>query len=170
MIAIFQNHIGKTLISISLMGVFSLIILRKCNPPPQDINLAEITFTKEGTASIFNANGKLLKVISIEIAETPAETQVGLMYREHMEPLQGMLFIFNQEEPRYFYMKNTIIPLDIIYLDKDLKVVSFHQNTTPMDESSLPSEVPAQYVLEINAGLMEKWGIKKGSYISFSRD
>lgn len=67
-------------------------------------------------------------------------------------------------------MKNTIIPLDIIYLDKDLKVVSFHQNTTPMDESSLPSEVPAQYVLEINAGLMEKWGIKKGSYISFSRD
>lgn len=131
--------------------------------------MAEITFTKEGTASIFNANGKLLKVISIEIAETPAETQVGLMYREHMEPLQGMLFIFNQEEPRYFYMKNTIIPLDIIYLDKDLKVVSFHQNTTPMDDHT-SFRSTSQYVLEINAGLMEKWGIKKGSYISFSRD
>lgn len=64
-------------------------------------------------------------------------------------------------------MKNTIIPLDIIYLDKDLKVVSFHQNTTPMDESSLPSEVPAQYVLEINAGLMEKWGIKKEATLAF---
>ena len=85
-----------------------------------------------------------------------------------MNPNEGMLFIFKDEQPRSFYMKNTLIPLDIIYLNKDKAVVSIQKNAKPLDESSLPSEQPAMYVLEVNAGLSELWKISNGDYIEFN--
>ncbi len=92
------------------------------------------------------------------------------MYRTSMEENQGMLFIFSAEFPRNFYMKNTYIPLDIIYLDQHKKIVSFQENAVPLNEEGLPSEIPAMYVLEVNAGMAEKWLLEIGDTISFIKN
>ncbi|QQX77053.1 MULTISPECIES: DUF192 domain-containing protein [Aequorivita] len=131
----------------------------------------EITFTKEGELQLFKAeNDSLIARLNIEIADDEYSTQTGLMYRHSMAEDQAMLFIFNTMQPRSFYMKNTEIPLDIIYLNADKQIVSIQKNAKPFDESSLPSEAPSQYVLEVNAGLADKWKLEKGDKISFSRN
>lgn len=131
-----------------------------------DIKEVEIEFTKEAELSILK-NGEVLKTIDIEYADTPNERSLGLMYRKGMDENQGMLFVFPEEEMRSFYMRNTEFSLDIIYLDKDRKVVSIIKRAKPFDETSLPSEAPAMYVLEINGGLADKWGIEKGDSIEY---
>ena len=87
-----------------------------------------------------------------------------------MEDNQGMLFVFPTMRQRFFYMKNTQIPLDLIFLNNDNFIVSFQENAKPLDESSLPSQVPAQYVLEINAGLAEKWLLEIGDRMEYSNN
>ncbi|GIJ94166.1 DUF192 domain-containing protein [Capnocytophaga stomatis] len=133
-----------------------------------EIKAPEIEFTREAELSIFK-NGNLLKKIDVEFADTPEETSLGLMYRKGMDENQGMLFIFPEEEMRSFYMKNTEFPLDIIYLDAQKQVVSIAKRAKPYDETSLPSEKPAMYVLEINGGLSDKWGIEAGDTITFEK-
>lgn len=131
----------------------------------------EITFTKDGELTLKKAeNDSILATLDIEISETEYETQTGLMYRKNMQENRGMLFIFPMESQKSFYMKNTEFPLDIIYANSDLKVVSIQKNTKPFDESSIPSKVPAKYVLEVNAGLSDQWELKVGDFISFKRD
>ena len=123
-----------------------------------------LQFTKDGELSIFK-NDSLIQTIDVEFAKNEMERSLGLMYRSSMDEHQGMWFIFPEEAPRSFYMRNTEISLDIIYLDKDKKVVSIAKNARPYDETSLPSEKPAMYVLEINGGLADKWGIDKGDRV-----
>ena len=81
---------------------------------------------------------------------------------------QAMLFIFSDEKIRSFYMKNTLIPLDIIYLNALKQVINIKKNATPLDEQSIPSIAPAQYVLEINAGLSDQWKLKVGDQINYT--
>ena len=105
---------------------------------------------------------------NIEIAKTQEEREKGLMYRSHLEENKGMLFIFQDEEIYPFWMKNTLIPLDIIWINKDLEIVEIKNNFQPCEEDSCPSYKPKQkafYVLEINAGLAEKYGFKEGDKI-----
>ena len=133
------------------------------------IKTEEIRFTKEGELRIFKKDS-LLTSIDIEIAESDYETETGLMHRSSMEEKQGMLFIQDEFKVQNFYMKNTQISLDLIYIDESLKIVSFQENAIPYDESSLSSKVPAKYVLEINAGLAEKWLLEVGDRISYNRN
>jgi len=130
----------------------------------------EITFTKEGEIKLIKAKtDSVIKTLDLEIAETEYETQTGLMYRHSMEENQSMLFIFKKEQPRSFYMKNTEFPLDIIYINSKKKIVSIQKNAKPLDKTSLPSNVPVLYVLEINAGLSNKWGLEVGDRIEWTR-
>ncbi|MEZ4875458.1 MAG: DUF192 domain-containing protein [Flavobacteriaceae bacterium] len=130
----------------------------------------EVTFKKEGELSLKKAqNDSVLATLDIEIAETEYETQTGLMYRKSMQKDRGMLFIFEDETRKSFYMKNTEFPLDIIYIDGSLKVVSIQKNAQPFNEASLPSEAPAKYVLEVNAGLSDQWKLEAGDLISYTR-
>ncbi|GGX21235.1 DUF192 domain-containing protein [Aquimarina muelleri] len=134
--------------------------------------IKEITFTKEGKLSLFDLKDSIPNLITkldIEIADDEYQIQTGLMYRESMSNNQGMLFIFPEETPRSFYMKNTKFPLDIIFIDAKNKVVSIQKNAKPLDESSLPSKGAAQYVLEVNAKLTDTWNLKSGDSISFSK-
>ena len=132
---------------------------------------APITFTKEGSLEIFrDQTDSLLIQLDIEIAETEYETQTGLMYRNSMEDKQGMLFIFPEIAYHSFYMKNTKFPLDIIYIDEQLKVASIIKNAQPLNESSLPSRVPVKYVLEVKAGLSDVWSIAEGDSIAYQRN
>ncbi|TSE08908.1 DUF192 domain-containing protein [Aquimarina algiphila] len=132
----------------------------------------EIPFTKEGELSLFDLKDSIpspIVKLDIEFAENEYQIQTGLMYRKSMEDKQGMLFIFPEEAPRSFYMKNTKFSLDIIFIDSNNKVVSIQKNAQPLNESSLPSEGPAQYVLEVNAKLTDTWNLKKGDSISFQK-
>ncbi len=158
--------------SIILSAVIAVSFLSSCkddNTTEDPIETEEITFTKEGEATLFKASGDTIKQIDIEIADNTYERETGLMYRESMEDEQGMLFIYENEAPRAFYMKNTYIALDIIYFASDSTAVSFQKNAQPQDETSLPSEAPAQFILEINAGLADDWNIEVGDKIDFQR-
>lgn len=142
----------------------SLIILTSCRH--QEANIlsdADIKFNKEATGYLIKKTTKdTIKVLELEIADTDYDIQTGLMYRTSMQNNQAMLFIFNEEQKLSFYMKNTQMPLDIIYLKADGTIDSFVENAKPMDETLLPSAGPAQYTLEIKAGLAEKWGLDIG--------
>lgn len=145
----------------------SFIIFSSCKEDKKIIKQTEISFKKEGELTIFKKDSTQIK-LDIEIANTEYETQTGLMYRSSMQTNQGMLFIFDDVTPRSFYMKNTEIPLDLIFIDENNKIVSFQKNAKPFDESSLPSNAPAKYVLEINASLVDTWNISVLDSISFS--
>ena len=110
---------------------------------------------------------------SVEIADTREKQALGLMFRDSMPADQGMLFIFPIESPRSFWMKNTRIPLDIIYFNKDLELVSISAGTPPCRVSSCPSYPsisPAKYVLELNAGIASELGVGVGDKLKVELD
>ena len=146
-----------------------LLFVSSCKKENKIIVKAEQTFKKEGTLDIYKDSTGVIS-LEIEIAEDEYERQTGLMHRSTLGEKQGMLFIFEDESPRYFYMKNTYIPLDIIFINNDHQIVSFSENAEPTNEATLPSNAPAKYVLEINGGLVERWGLKTGDSISYIKD
>lgn len=102
---------------------------------------------------------------NVAVAERPEDMRRGLMFVEEMDDKDGMLFIFKQEAPRSFWMKNTRIPLDIFYFDRRLALVSVQEDVPPCRADpcpSYPSEGPAKYVLELNAGWARRLGVKPG--------
>lgn len=131
---------------------------------------SDFVFTKNGELNFTKADKASFKKIDIEIVQDDAKRQQGLMYRENMEPDQGMLFLFDVEEPQAFWMENTKIPLDIIYIDKDWKIVSIAKNTVPFSKQSIPSKGPSKYVLEVNAGFSDAYKIGAGDFVSYTRN
>ncbi len=134
----------------------------------EDTNISSAyKFQKNGELTFTSKEGNFLARIDIEIAETEAKQAQGLMYRNSMKENQGMLFIFPRDDYRSFWMKNTVIPLDMIFVNSKFKIVTIKKNTIPYDESSYPSTAPAKYVIEVNAGFCDKYEIKVGDKISF---
>lgn len=130
----------------------------------------KISFTKEGELKLLRPeNDSILAQIDIEIADDAYQTETGLMYRNSMSENQGMLFIFEDELYRSFYMKNTEFSLDIIFINSKKEIVNVHENAEPLNKSSLSSTAPVQYVLEVNAGLSKVWGLKAGDKIEWVR-
>ncbi len=126
-------------------------------------------FKKEGELLfISNHDGETLSVIDIEIADTDQKTMQGLMYRSSMPQNAGMLFLMPREDIQGFWMRNTYIPLDMIFVNSNKQIVTIHANTTPMNESSYISTAPALYVVEVNAGYCNKNNIKEGDKIDFT--
>jgi len=127
-----------------------------------EIQSMEPQFTEEGVGAFVDQNGDTLASFRLELAETAAETAQGMMYRRSVPEGTGMLFIMAEERPQSFWMRNTYVPLDIIYLNADGEVVSIQANAQPMNDMPLPSEGPAKYVLEIAGGRSAQYGIKTG--------
>ncbi len=118
--------------------------------PPQDLEIASETRKSH---------------FSVEIASNEAEREQGLMCRTALKPGQGMLFEFPDNDERNFWMKNTLIGLDIIYIGSDGHIVSIQKNAKPFDQTPLPSNGQATGVLEIAAGLSDKLGLKAGDVV-----
>ncbi|TWO32536.1 DUF192 domain-containing protein [Seonamhaeicola sediminis] len=151
-----------------LIATLFVSCLFSCKEDKKVIKQTEISFKKEGELSIHKIKTDASKItLDIEIADTDFDIQTGLMYRSSMQTKQGMLFVFDDETERFFYMKNTKIPLDLIFINANKTIVSFQENAKPFNESSLPSNAPAKYVLEINAGLVETWNLSVGDSLSF---
>ena len=113
------------------------------------------------------------ETFAVEIADTSEKQALGLMFRDSMPADRGMLFIFPNESPRSFWMKNTRIPLDIMYFDKELKMVSISADTPPCKVArcpSYPSLKPAMYVLELNGGKAAELGVGVGDSLTVKLD
>jgi len=108
----------------------------------------------------------------VEIADDHPERARGLMFRDALPADAGMLFVFETEQPQSFWMMNTRIPLDILYFDSALRLVSMSARTPPCRSSSrcpgYPSAGPARYVLELNAGTAEKLGVERGDVLQLA--
>jgi uncharacterized membrane protein (UPF0127 family) len=153
--------------TVVFLVLFSVLNCKE-DKPIKSAEKVTVKFKKEGTLYIKKATtDSIIKTLAIEIADNEYETQTGLMYRNTLEQNHGMLFIFPNTEMRSFYMKNTRIPLDIIYIDENKTIVSIQKNAKPFDETSLPSKAPAKYVLEINAGLSDEWQLDIGDRIDY---
>ena len=142
------------------------ITTSKVEPINLDVPAEAPNFVKEGEVT-FLKNGKVHLKIDVEIAENENERAKGLMYRSSIPDSVGMLFIFDRPEPQSFWMHNTSIPLDIMYVDANKKIISIAANTEPYSDEAVPSLGDAQYVVEVNAGFSERNNIKTGDAISF---
>ncbi len=106
------------------------------------------------------------KNVLVEIANNDQERSVGLMYREHLDENKGMLFTYPDENIRSFWMKNTLIPLDMIFINKNFEIVDIHQAEPCPKEGECPSYgAKAQYILEVNKGFSQKNNISVGNKI-----
>jgi hypothetical protein len=158
------------------LGILGILVLgtQGCASEPENTNqvtavIAGTTFQHEGNLT-FNYGDSSKTDIKIEIAETEGAITQGLMHRKSMDFDKGMLFIFPDNDARSFWMKNTIIPLDILFVSEDMKIVAVKDHTTPYSTDSVPSDnKQAKYVIEVNAGFAGKFGIKVGDVVSFER-
>ncbi len=117
------------------------------------------------TLTITNDAGRQIE-LNVEIADNPSSRAKGLMFRREMPEMSGMIFIFSDVLRPSFWMKNTLIPLDILFLDENGVVVDMHKMAKPMDLTLITPSQPVKAVLEINGGMSEKWGIGLKSKIS----
>lgn len=102
---------------------------------------------------------------TVEVADDNAERAQGLMNRESMPRTAGMLFVFQQPKPVAFWMKNTLIPLDMIFAGPDGVIQRIHENAVPQDLTPIPGGDAIQYVLEINGGLAKSYGLAEGDVL-----
>ncbi|QGA80229.1 DUF192 domain-containing protein [Candidatus Nanohalobium constans] len=108
--------------------------------------------------------------LDVEIADTPQEREKGLMYREKLPIEQGMLFVFPEEDDRGFWMKNTLIPLDIIFVDSEGKIINIEEavpepNTSDENLKTYRSDAPAKYVIETNSSFVERENVEEGDRV-----
>lgn len=104
------------------------------------------------------------KTYAFELASTREERKKGLMFRKKLDPNGGMLFVYPNRTNLSFYMKNTLIPLDIAFISADYKIIEIRQ-MLPLDETSIESKEEAQYALEVNSGFFDRIGLKAGDKI-----
>ena len=126
-------------------------------------------FEKEGELTFNSSDSKYITSLEIEIAEDNIERSKGLMFRKNMLENQGMLFIFSRQEYQSFWMRNTAISLDIIFVNSNNEIVTIHKNTNTFSDKSYPSTKPAIFVVEVIAGFTDKYGINVGDKIVWRR-
>lgn len=138
-------------------------------PPPTNPQLGAYEFVKQGEVRFLTPKQDLITTTDVEVAQEDSKRQLGLMYRDRIGENQGILFVFEDDEPRSFWMKNTVLPLDMIFVNGRNEIVTIHKNTTPYSEQSYASTKPAKYVVEVNAGFSDRHKISVGDRIAWSR-
>lgn len=138
--------------------------------PAVETQTYEPKFRDEGDLMFYNEADSLLVQIDVEIADNEQDIGYGLMYRKQMDELRGMMFLMPTEEKQSFWMKNTFIPLDIIFVNSKKKIVSISKNNQALNESPIESEEVAISILELNAGFADKYSLKIGDRIDYIRN
>lgn len=172
-----QKARKKTLLQIlifsSIIIAIILLIVRpnfNTEPKMQPNRPSEIKFRKDGELSFYSKNNdQEIKTIDIEIVEEDYERERGLMFRYQMSDNVGMLFIMEQEELQSFWMRNTYISLDIIYLNTNLEIVKIQKYTQPLSDDPIPSFKKSKYVVEVVAGFCDENTIEEGDYVKYER-
>ncbi len=105
--------------------------------------------------------------VKVEVVATEAKIQKGLMFRQHLPTDAGMLFLMGEEKEWPFWMRNTLIPLDMLFIGADGRIATIHSRAVPLDETPISSKVPVVAVLELNGGTAERLGIKPGDKVVY---
>ncbi len=159
---------------ICMIAIILTVLLAACGQQQvashQEDNRQPMEQDADGMLTFVGPDGRELASISIEIAETDPDREQGLMWRSEMAYHHGMLFIFKASGPRAFWMKNTYIPLDIIFVGKDKRVVHIAEDTTPLSRKIIGSPRPAMYVVEVNSGHARHHNIEEGTHIRWQRE
>jgi uncharacterized membrane protein (UPF0127 family) len=140
-----------------IVAVFTLLVAVACGPAPA--SAAEFQ-----TLEIATKNG--VQPFSVELAVTPEEHERGLMFRKELPEGRGMLFDFKTEQPVEFWMHNTYIPLDIIFIRGDGRILRIAENAEPLSDKHIPSGGPIRGVLEVIGGTAKKLGIAPGDRVA----
>lgn len=125
---------------------------------------------KTGLVRFLGSDGGTKAVVNVEIVDEARTREVGLMYRRSMGRNFGMLFVFDSSAVQAFWMKNTLLPLDMIFIDEKGKVVTIHRNTTPRSLQTYPSTKPSLFVVEVNSGFSDAHGLNPGDLMEWRRD
>src|ERR1700720_2966907 len=128
------------------------------------LSAARAPAAQEGMLEIATKSG--VRVFSVELAVTDEERAKGLMFRKELPEGRGMLFDFKREQPVSFWMKNTYVPLDMIFIRADGRILRIAENTEPMSTKIIPSRGLAKGVLEVIAGTAQKYGIAPGDRVA----
>jgi uncharacterized membrane protein (UPF0127 family) len=141
------------LIIVAWIAIALMPALAACDPTPQ--------------VAIVSADNSKRAAVKVEIADTPDARELGLMYRNHLDEDAGMLFVFPSPSDTHFWMKNTVIPLDMIFADAHGKVVGIVANARPYSEAMVGGFDGTLYVLEVNGGYAARHRIVAGDRLEF---
>ena len=143
------------------------LALTACNTeeerPPSTVEGRELEYT--ATVQFLHEAGEVVSEIDAAVADDDDSRSEGLMDVHNLPADSGMIFKFEDEQPRSFWMANTPISLDIIYANSDFEIVRIHRNTPPYSHENIHSEEPAMYVVEVNAGYTLRYDITEGMSI-----
>lgn len=161
--------------SLLLLPLLVLIPLAGCGngeaePAPRPAAAEPIPFRKDGTLTFYRPGEGDIVTIDIEVAEGDSAITRGLMQRESLPQLGGMLFLMPQTRIQSFWMANTPLSLDITFVDPDSAVVNTAKYTRPFSSQSVTSERPARYVIETQAGFTDRHGIVAGDRVRWVRE
>ena len=162
MLSSFQKK--RTIVVVSLITL-SLLVGVACRGAASGKKFG--TFREDGRLVFFDDAGAVRVAIVIELAATPAEKRKGLMGRHKMDDTVGMLFVYDRAADRVFWMRNTSISLDILFISEDRKVINIASHTVPDTEKRYRSTAPAMYVVEVVSGFCERYGIKQGTHLNW---
>ena len=163
-----KTNWSKILI-IGLLGLALVAFIFQSIPSSNTGRAMEPPFVDMGDLSILTADGTEKIALDIEIAQTDDKRAQGMMWRTSMAENRGMLFLMDELEPQSFWMLNTLIPLDIMYIDDERRIVSIAENATPKSTDPIPSGAPARYVLEVNGGFSRRHDIRVGDRLEWTQ-
>lgn len=167
----------RVIIAIVLIGALAIFFLKpilfdsrgkEISKPADKSITMEPQFSNEGNLVFLNAEKDTIRRVDIEIADNDQERTQGMMYRTSMSYDKAMLFIMPYERPQSFWMRNTKMSLDIMYVNGDMEIVTIYKHTQPYSDSPIPSFKKAKYVVETAAGFCDKFGIKEGNFIKYA--
>ncbi|MDY0152182.1 MAG: DUF192 domain-containing protein [Candidatus Cloacimonas sp.] len=160
---------NRYLVSIVLLIALSLVYGCKQEAPAPVAEKPKYEFRHDGSLDIISKDGKIKCSFRIEIVEREDEVMRGLKYRESIEPDQGMLFVFGKADLYDFWMQDTYIPLDMLFIDVEETIFQIHENAQPFSEERISPTQANNFVLELNAGTAKKMNIQTGDKISWKR-
>lgn len=150
-----------------LLLLFSVLWIGCTSDDTQVIEQAEIPFRADGLLKILREDGSTLTTLAIEIAEGDSARARGLMQRTSLPARGGMLFIDSESKVQTFWMRNTPLPLDLIFIDADSQFVSIAKNARPFSDDTISSADTAMYVLEVNGGFSDKYKLDESMSVSW---
>jgi uncharacterized membrane protein (UPF0127 family) len=142
----------------------------KAEPPSPAVThnaAAETAAAQAQAAVVLSPPGGEPVTVQIEVARTESERRRGLMFRKHLDENAGMLFLFERSEPLTFWMHNTYVPLDMIFIEPSMHVLGVVENAEPLTDSARAVPGNSQYVLEVNAGFSRRHGLGQGTAVRF---
>lgn len=167
---------AKHVLLLSLPLLFFLVACEADEAPDPPPNAAEeeiedpVPFREDGSLTFFRDGEEEELAISIEIADTDSLRERGLMDRESLPEMSGMLFVFDEMDERSFWMADTPLSLDLLFIDDAGEIINIHKYARPYSAQQIRSEGPAQYVLEVPAGFTDRHNIAETDTIEWSRD